>query len=67
MERKVFLDRCKAESLKPKSQTVEVSGTLYRPKSYILGFDTKGKPIHTVMLQDLNTNCVVYASLDKVE
>ena len=66
MERKKFIDLCQQEAALPGSQSVELDGILYRPKAYILGFDKKGAPIHTCMIQDKNSNCIMYAPLDRV-
>ena len=67
MDRNEFLNRCKAESLNFNSTTVELMGIRYRPKAYILGFDKKGKPIHTAMIQDLKSNAVMYANLEAIK
>ena len=73
MERKEYIDRMQRALMKSESKNfadedlVECDGIRYYPFGYILSFDTKGNPTHTVILHDLNANSVTNCPLDKVK
>lgn len=66
MERKRYLELCQnyaaGEDIKVKYKDTE-----YHPYRYELGFDDKGKSIHTAILKDLKANSVVYVMLENVK
>ena len=66
MERKQYLELCQkyaaGEDIRVKYKDFE-----YRPYRYELGFDDKGKTIHTAILKDIKANSVVYAALENIK
>ena len=66
MERKRYLELCQKFAI-GQDIKVEYNGALYRPWKYELGFDNKGKSIHTAILCDINSNSIVYCELRDVK
>lgn len=78
MERAKFVNLCQMCSILPDdvggvkkglfdALLVKYNDVVYYPVAYKLGFDGKGKPVHTAILHDLKTNTVINAELGKVE
>lgn len=75
IERKIFLELCQKVSVIPEIHNirknipdellVKYDNIKYYPVSYILSFD-KGKPVHTAVLHDTNTNSIIQVDLGKV-
>ena len=66
MERKRYLELCQKYAvggdIRVKYKDIE-----YHPYRYELGFDDKGKTIHTAILKDIKANSVVYAALENIK
>ena len=66
MNRKDYLEACQKESAFPNSQIVLASGVKARPMAYQLSFNKEGNAIHTCVVRDLKSNCVMYSQLRDV-
>ena len=66
MERKRYLELCQKYAVGGNIR-VKHKDTLYHPYRYELGFDDKGKTIHTAILKDIKENSVVYAAFENIK
>ena len=66
MERKRYLELCQKYAV-GEDIRVLYKETEYHPYRYELGFDDKGKSIHTAILKDLKANSLLYCLLDDVK
>lgn len=66
MERKRYLELCQKYAVGC-AVRVLYKDTEYHPCRYELGFDDKGKSIHTAILKDLKANSLLYCRLDDVK
>ena len=66
MERKRYLELCQKYAVGGDIK-VKYKDTEYHPYRYELGFDDKGKSIHTAILKDLKANSVVYGTLENIK
>lgn len=67
MDRKLYLELCQQNSVKPKSVFVCFDGSKYYPIEYRLRFDEYGKTVHGAVLLDCNLNSVTNCPLDEVK
>lgn len=66
MERKRYLELCQKYAVGCDIRVL-YKETEYHPYRYELGFDDKGKSIHTAILKDLKANSVVYTMLEEIK
>jgi hypothetical protein len=66
MERKQYLELCQKYAVGCDIR-VKYKDAEYRPYRYELGFDDKGKSIHTAILKDLKANSVIYTTLEEIK
>ena len=66
MERKRYLELCQKYVVCGDIR-VKYKHTEYHPYRYELGFDDKGKSIHTAILKDLKANSLLYCELENVK
>ena len=66
VDRKLYLELCQKYAV-GEDIRVKYKNTDYRPYRYELGFDDKGKLIHTAILKDLKANCLLYCRLEDVK
>lgn len=77
MERKTYLELCQAASIArarfcetrerlTDDLLVLYDGIKYQPRGYMLSFDGEGKPIHTVLLVNPDTNYLMWADMNRV-
>lgn len=72
MERKTYLDRCKAHAIakgrgNPGSITVRWRNLTTFPEGYYLHYDATGAVIHTAVLVDANANAIYKVRLSEVD
>lgn len=65
MERKRYLELCQKYAIGCDIR-VKYKDTEYHPCRYELGFDNKGKSIHTAVLKDRKANSVIFVKLENV-
>jgi hypothetical protein len=66
MERKLYLELCQKYAI-GEDIRVLYKDTEYHPYRYELGFDDKGKSIHTAILIDLNKHSLLYCGLVEIK
>lgn len=66
MERKRYLELCQKYAV-GEDIRVKYKETEYHPYRYELGFDDKGKSIHTAILMDLNKHSLLYCKLEELK
>lgn len=66
MDRKLYLELCQKYAVSGDIM-VKYKDTEYHPYRYELGFDDKGKSIHTAILKDLKANSLIYCRLKDVK
>lgn len=66
MERKQYLELCQKYAVRCDVR-VKYKDTEYHPYRYELGFDDKGKSIHTAILKDLKANSISYVRLEDIK
>lgn len=66
VERNKYLNLCKQYHIDRQS-TVVWQGAAYYPQAYELKFDYNGNTVHTAVLIDCKSNCLVYCKLEAVE
>lgn len=78
MDRKKFIDLCQKVSVFPKSVCgikkniptyllVYFEDRKYYPIGYELSFNNNGKPIHSAIIHELFSNCVIRVDLEKIK